>query len=1775
MAHLSIWRPVCRRPFVLLALALSALCSPAASGTFITYGPGIVSPAGYGALLAVYSSGHVPYNSSAPTISVGLSLSLSTDPTLSGMDQALQFAVELVNFRGGVSVSGQQHYLSLTYADDGGSSVQAQSLYGSMLSWHNQSAFLAPSSDAQLQAVSAQLAAVDALTLAVDDTDPADYASSAPCLFSQLNTATSRWTAALSAVNAQAQSYATAGGSGSVNGIKTFCMFSTPDALTQAAAVGVRQWIAAENARRGNTDNITVYVDARWYYNATGTYKDYVPYLSACPDGVDVMLLQDANMLSLDVALALTASQLRPRAVLGIQPNNAQLALTPTAAAGWTLALSTLSVGSASTLLAVGGRFASYADLGTGLYYWCAGANTTANIPLTAYLYYGALDVLLATISQSASLAAADLRAGLLLLNGRSSILGPLAFDAATGINEAPQTFTGQVLSNGSPQPVTPSTPLSYPWRWPHVTAKPDPIRYVTYGPGVVSPLGVQYLLAAYNMSYVPRNASAPTLSVGLSLSLGLTSLLTNMDTIVQYIVDLVNFRGGVNVGGVWHYLSITYATDGASDELTQYIYQDMYLSGQYAVYLAPMGDDLLQSLSSFLSSTQSLMFSVYNEDPVDYLTPDTNLVSLINTAQSRWQSTLTVINYYAGQYAASGGAGSVNGIKTFCMLSTNDTIVQAAAVGVREWIAAENAKRGNTDNITVYVDGLWAANITGGYVDYLPYLAACPDGVDVMLLQDGSITTTNVQQALAASRLRPKAAIGLDPATGLLTGQLALQAAGWVVALPAVEATSSSLFAAGGKWSNFIDILYSLNVWCVGANISSVTPTVGYGYVTAIDILAAALTRTASLQSADIRAAVQSLNGQTGILGPLDFSNITGINVAPGATLEQVQSTGDYMFILTNQSDLVSVPGSVPLAYPYDWPWPRLIQTGDTLDAKENSGLAILGVVICVLGAWVAQIIVEQSIFVRRKGGWYQLWLLVVALALGAVSIWCAILMSASGLTVSIPGGDSLYLSYAFDVAMLTWLPAVLLTWCGLMVLMGDVETTAVRGASRASQAQQALREQKEAKKKRAALSNQAHFYHLVQAVTWRSVVGGVLVAAAIGVTRSVMWYIWVQDASFESAGWAWAVTTLFNAVCVPLTMLMYFHALRWRVAAVFMFAVCVMVDYQVQLTGLTFYYQPGRQSQPSSLLTADIDTAIVNLIAGIIAAFICFIFIGLQFSRMRLSRNGLSVLVASLEAVINKQKDHLRVEMDANTTLRAQLTAALRLVEHINIVTPVPTEYAFAMASSTQLETFQSLYAMPAASSSTLVRASQLPSTMSLMRSSDGSSGGGVNGVGERGKMLGVARMSNTSRGQRLSRQMTVEEVAELAEQNADVRRASDGAEREPNNRLEGTTSALPLLLASNESHNERALRSKRTSSHKVVPVMRSTSGSTEAVDSAEADDTVEDGLTLPSAVSTVVAAAVSPRRKVAEASESGLTHGASFNMRIVTAPSSPIHAKSGAAHTLNQPVPASPTSSSATSKFAIPKAITMQSRSNEDELTAAMDAHLAYREGLALVTPKNHGGSTSLAPKANRVGGIGGTTPGEDDSFDLSMPLLGNKDSVQPSAITPTLQMLLSHPVCVEILKAELLAIHSVENLIFYLHAVRYRLLQSAKLRKLLATAIHSHFIREHAPQQININTRQRDAITATVTRKGDDCPAELFREAEREVLMLMETNVMKAMAGTATMRLCSWVLATVPMGAVTSAQRGAERVLTKEPSMLLSDVMSSVTGGKHSERSSKHR
>ena len=1157
------------------------------------------------------------------------------------------------------------------------------------------------------------------------------------------------------------------------------------------------------------------------------------------------------------------------------------------------------------------------------------------------------------------------------------------------------------------------------------------------------------------------------------------------------------------------HYLALTYALDDASDALTQLIYADMASTGQYAAYLSPYGDPITQALQPFLASTQALMVSPGNSNPADFGAHD-NLFSPLNTADLTWTNLLSAVNSEAqAQAAATLGGSGVQGIQSLCMYSSSAVLVQAAADGVRAWVAAENARRGvGVDPIRVYADVTWSMNVTGTYLDYAATMSAtCPNGVDVMVLQDGSDTDLNVALALTASQLKPKAAMGLSYQNQVVLAAAsgkplaaAVPLAGWLLSYPVNFPYAPTLSSKGGKLGNSYDAGYAQYFWNRGANVSVATPNIAYVYWAALDIVQAAITQSTSLNASDLRAGMMALNGQVAMLGLLNFSATNGVNVAALSLLRQMNASGAVSNLQT---------GSFEISYPYPWAWPSILQPGGDLQVSQSNALALVAVVVCVLGAWVGQIITEQSVFVRRKGGLWQAWLLVVALALGGVGVWCSQLLMASALSLTKPAGTTLSLSFSAEVAMLAWLPSVLLTWCGLLLCMADVDSGTVVDLTRSSALQRQLRQQREDKKKLAALSPSAHLTHLLHAFTWRTVLGGWLVTAAIILSRVTLWYVWVQDATWSSAGWAWAVTCLIDAALVPLSQLMFFHALRNRTFAVFLFAAVVMADWQVQLQGLTFAYEPGEQLLPAALRTANVSAGLLDLIVGILAALICLIFIGLQFSRMRLSRNGLTVQVATLEALINKQKAALQADASLIATLQTQLDHMARMTELISINSPLPTEYAFALAACTNYATFTGL-----------LSSSTSPSPMLEAAAAAAAAGR----AGGKDMSDGPSKTWTASvRTHKLSVRQSSDDLSADPETAATLR---EGPSTDTTQvvHLAARTSAVSLIRAS--AHRASGQAGAEVGSSRPLGLKSigpSDAAPTSAAAAASADE--EGSAPEPRRLSLMgAAAAIVTARSASPASQRPSIAPLPGDADPATRTSD--DAPAVAASTWR----AKETRRSSVSLSAQPASTThgAQSwKSFEERLTSSLEQQLQL-----------HRAGAGKAQRSSTVGrasksGIG-EAEGEGSAFDLHAPLLGK--STRADAAPQTMAAFLSHPVCVEVLKAALQQVHSVENLVFYLHVQRYKRLQSARLRRLLAACIHEQFVRADAPEQINLSTKMRDAVQAAVQGKGEDgCAAELFRDAEREVLTLMSDNVLRSLPAWH-LRLCSWILAVVPTRAL---------------------------------------
>ena len=93
--------------------------------------------------------------------------------------------------------------------------------------------------------------------------------------------------------------------------------------------------------------------------------------------------------------------------------------------------------------------FTSYDDAATAFYVWKLGSNSTLPDSIWAGPYANTWAAMLAAVTGTPSLSAADLRASFLSLNGQIGILNSIEFSNITGVNTALSAITAQEDSSG------------------------------------------------------------------------------------------------------------------------------------------------------------------------------------------------------------------------------------------------------------------------------------------------------------------------------------------------------------------------------------------------------------------------------------------------------------------------------------------------------------------------------------------------------------------------------------------------------------------------------------------------------------------------------------------------------------------------------------------------------------------------------------------------------------------------------------------------------------------------------------------------------------------------------------------------------------------------------------------------------------------------------------------------------------------------------------------------------------------------------------------------------------------------------------------------------------------------------------------------------------------------------------------------------------------------------------------------------------------------------
>lgn len=1203
-------------------------------------------------------------------------------------------------------------------------------------------------------------------------------------------------------------------------------------------------------------------------------------------------------------------------------------------------------------------------------------------------------------------------------------------------------------------------------------------IPFHTWGPQPINSTRVQLVNSTvYNGSLTPVNYSLPVLRLaGVITQTG--TYTTNTALISQvypFMIDMINMKGGVVYNNESYLLSLTWATDDSSPNYLQLLYSTWLNDPSIALFLAPTTDYQYQILLPLIQATNRTFMNLIDSDPNDFTSHYPYTFTSIQSKDKIPLLTINTINAAAQLYAqqvqdgevtpSSRSTISVYGITSVCMFTHNDTASIQVCTGIRQWINSTNSARAAagatlSDMISIMADVFWSLSPTSTDQSlYTSTLYQCPDNVDVLITcgETTGVDQAAISAALQTTQLRPKAAFSISqlPRFDVTNATMITQWSGWIS-----YGSPTLTHPATLPNPTFFTLASMISCWKAYFSSTAALTNQQSLFPSSFEMIKAALYSTASLSSQNLRSAFLALNGTTYVRA-VAFNAVTGVNDASITSPVQIQAG----------RGLVGVSITTPVIYPYPWPWSR-VQVGDELQLTQSVTSIVISTVIVVLGCWVGQIIVEQAVFVRRRDGWYKTWLILVAIGIGIAGIWSSQFNMSGAVTVIVPAtGMVLSMDWSLWVAICAAIPAVVLSWLGLIVLMQDVENVKAESKRQltgvvhvARQARQARKDAENVKRKRAALSNSAHLIHLKESTSWRAIVGGLLVCAAMWLSRYTLCSVWSVQATWQSSSGAWAISIVLSIILICPAMLMYYHAMKWRTSAVFLLASAVLIDWQVHINMGTFVYASSVLYSPSALYTVLLSSTAVTLITGIICAITCFGFVGLQFSRMQLSRNGLSVLVASLESVINKLRTNLEYSENEVLKARKQADQMAKIIECINIIRPISKEYAFALA--TQMNT------------------STMTTLLSLSDPGSGASASRANAD----TILALAKKATTTQGRE-------EEDEKDSQRRSSVREEVRGG------------SDLPTTSAIVESSEPSSISNKS--------VLEGDS-SEELVDDRKTSDILVTKLgkklplrkavrRLSSQYSSTSIHPVgheqtlsSPAIKTLESSTGSITHvdsGANqldhtarcrqYELDVLAVLTDLLRSRKDSQHPL-----------------AIQRSMTRDSNS---------DSNISETIEFSLVVPSL---GTVFMNGRNSITRNTKTGQGQTDLSQWRIPPLNR---------------LLQHPVCIEVIKDELERIHSVENIIFYLHAVRYRkLLYSGKVRRVMANHLYHTFISEGSEQQINISTRQRDKIISVIKKKKDDaCTADLFQEAEREVEILIETNVMKTLAGTQKHRLCVWL------------------------------------------------
>jgi hypothetical protein len=186
---------------------------------------------------------------------------------------------------------------------------------------------------------------------------------------------------------------------------------------------------------------------------------------------------------------------------------------------------------------------------------------------------------------------------------------------------------------------------------------------------------------------------------------------------------------------------------------------------------------------------------------------------------------------------------------------------------------------------------------------------------------------------------------------------------------------------------------------------------------------------------------------------------------------------------------------------------------------------------------------------------------------------------------------------------------------------------------------------------------------------------------------------------------------------------------------------------------------------------------------------------------------------------------------------------------------------------------------------------------------------------------------------------------------------------------------------------------------------------------------------------------------------------------------------------------------------------------------------------------ITDRAQAPSPSTAALSNHHSGTGTPEPGQlhhqtlndvatatgDEATLIKGALADGYANIRDSEIT--LDIILGHPVTVELIKDRLSQLHAPETLIFYLEVQHYKRAPVGHLKK-MAMDIHDYYIQADAENQVNFSSTLRALLSKRV--KEPSPGATIFKEAEREAHRLLMQNAWPTFRASPEFQVCAMIL-----------------------------------------------